>query len=114
MSKDWTPEEVKAASESMRAKGLLGYEEFAAAIDKYDELISEESAKEIADNIGAMQRDEVDNEIFCPRCGRETMYSRATMNALSRRAAVYICPDCGMQVEKERIDQKISNRKSPV
>lgn len=97
MSKDWTPEELQAASAAMRAKGLLGYEGFAAAIGKYDELISEESAKEIAGNIGAVQRDEVDNERICPRCGKETMHRKAAKNALSRHADVYICPDCGMQ-----------------
>lgn len=32
---------------------------------------------------------------FCPRCGRDTMSAIPTCNALSRRAAVYICDSCG-------------------
>lgn len=31
----------------------------------------------------------------CPRCGRYTMNKRATLNALSRHADVYICEGCG-------------------
>lgn len=32
MSKDWTPEELQAASEAMKAMGHMGYEEFCEAI----------------------------------------------------------------------------------
>lgn len=31
----------------------------------------------------------------CPRCGRNTMKPNLYMNALSRRAEIYICSDCG-------------------
>lgn len=31
----------------------------------------------------------------CPRCGHDTMDGVLTMNALSRRANVYICSRCG-------------------
>lgn len=33
---------------------------------------------------------------ICPRCGRWSMESPITHNALSRVADVYVCPDCGM------------------
>lgn len=33
MSKDWTPEELEAASQMMKAAGYMGYEEFCAALD---------------------------------------------------------------------------------
>lgn len=33
----------------------------------------------------------------CPRCGRMTMSSRVSTNALSRRADCYVCDACGME-----------------
>lgn len=40
----------------------------------------------------------------CPRCGRMTMDAESVMrNALSRRAAVYICDACGMAEAMEDI-----------
>lgn len=33
----------------------------------------------------------------CPRCGRMAMSEKVTRNALSRRAAVYICDACGTE-----------------
>lgn len=34
MSKDWTPEELQAASEAMKASGNMGYEEFCEELEK--------------------------------------------------------------------------------
>ena len=33
MSKDWTPVELEAASQIMKASGNMGYEEFCEALD---------------------------------------------------------------------------------
>lgn len=33
MSKDWTPEELQAASQMMKAAGHMSYEEFCEAMD---------------------------------------------------------------------------------
>lgn len=34
MSRDWTPDELKAASDMMKAAGNLSYEEFCKELDK--------------------------------------------------------------------------------
>lgn len=34
-------------------------------------------------------------DLPCPRCGRNTMKKSVFSNSLSRRANIYICPDCG-------------------
>ena len=34
MSKDWTPEELQAASEAIKASGNMGYEEFCEELEK--------------------------------------------------------------------------------
>lgn len=51
-----------------------------------------------------------DGAFRCPRCGRETMKPKLHTNALSRRADVYICDECGMS---EAIEDIPGNFKTP-
>lgn len=37
MSKDWTPEELQAASQAMKEAGHLSYEEFCEELDRAEE-----------------------------------------------------------------------------
>lgn len=78
MSRDWTPEELQAASEAMEAAGQMGYEEFTARLI-------------IAD----FARTQADGEHLCPRCGQMAVKDRLVTNALSRHADIYICDRCG-------------------
>lgn len=52
------------------------------------------SAKEVVENFGKVQRNSKFN-YPCPRCGHNTMDENPVRNALSRRADVYICDQCG-------------------
>lgn len=53
------------------------------------------SAKEIIEDYGRKQKE--NGCTICPRCGRmHRMYKESVKNALSRRADVYICSQCGM------------------
>lgn len=56
-----------------------------------------EEAKEIIESLLPLQDDFEKGAIPCPRCGRYTMDYPAVKNALSRRANIYICSDCGME-----------------
>ena len=85
MSKDWTPEELQAASAAMKEAGEMGYEEFCAEIE-------EQEAKQKIEAFGKVQ---ADGDHFCPRCGRMTVKDRLHTNAWSRHADVYICDACG-------------------
>lgn len=38
-----------------------------------------------------------DSSLYCPRCGKMTLKSKLYRNALSRRAKVHICSDCGLE-----------------
>ena len=51
-----------------------------------------------------------DGAFRCPRCGRDTMKPKLHTNALSRRADVYICDECGMS---EAIEDIPGNFKTP-
>ena len=55
--------------------------------------MSEEAAKALIERFAEKQRGE---DYPCPRCGRPVMASDPVRNALSRRAAVYVCDECGM------------------
>ena len=56
-----------------------------------------EQAKELIESLRPMQENPTDGYIFpCPRCGHDRMNPVAVRNALSRRADVYICDQCGM------------------
>ncbi len=87
MSKDWTPEELQAASAAMKEAGEMSYEEFTAEVEATTE------AKEKIDAFAAIQ---TDGTTFCPRCGRLTVKEKLHTNALSRHANVYVCDACGM------------------
>lgn len=57
-----------------------------------------EEAKELIETLRPMQEDETSDYIFpCPRCGHERMDKKPVRNALSRRADVYICNECGRE-----------------
>lgn len=84
MSRDWTPEEIQAASAAMKAAGHMSYEEVCEELD----------AKEKIDRFAPLQGK---YNWPCPRCGCWTMDSKPVRNALSRRAKIYICDSCGTE-----------------
>ena len=93
MSRDWTPEELQAASAAMQEAGEMSYEEFTAEVE------ASMAAKKKIDAFGLFQcgkRDADDRMHFCPRCGNMTIKDRLHTNAWSRHADVYICDACGM------------------
>lgn len=55
--------------------------------------MSEEAAKVLIERFAAKQKG---GDYPCPRCGRPVMASDPVRNALSRRATVYVCDECGM------------------
>lgn len=54
------------------------------------------SVHEILENYKELQSDCKCMHSYCPRCGKYAMRYPITTNALSRRADIYICDDCGM------------------
>ena len=82
MSRDWTLEELQAASAAMKYVGELSYEEFAA------ELTAKEKIERFA-------KRQLEYQFPCHRCGRWAMDADPRRNALSRRVDVYICDLCG-------------------
>ena len=87
MSRDWTTEEIHAASAAMKAAGQPSYEEFSAEVD---------AAKAAKAKVDAFAKVQANGTHFCPRCGRMSVKDRLHTNALSRHASVYICDACGM------------------
>lgn len=55
--------------------------------------MSEEAAKVLIARFAEKQQG---GDYPCPRCGRPVMASDPVRNALSRRASVYVCDECGM------------------
>ena len=53
-----------------------------------------EEAKTLIESLMPMQ--ERGERVPCPRCGYNRMNENPVRNALSRRARVYICDECGM------------------
>ena len=86
MSRDWTPEEIQAASKAMTTAGNMSYEE----------VVAELNAAEKIRRFAPLQRK---YNWPCPRCGQWTMDRNLTRNALSRRAV--ICSSCGMEEAME-------------
>ena len=82
MSKDWTPEELKAASEAMERAGFMSYEESTMELEAVDKIM----------RFAKVQRK---FNFPCPRCGKWSMDKDPIRNALSRRVNVYICNSCG-------------------
>ena len=84
MSRDWTPEELQAASSAMKNAGQMGYEEFTAEVAALEKIMR-------------FSREQRKMNWPCPRCGMWVMASDPIRNALSRKASVYICEWCGLQ-----------------
>lgn len=57
---------------------------------------AEVKGKQMVEELGKLQDEGLAGGLPCPRCGHDRMEKRMVCNALSRRAKVYICPDCGM------------------
>lgn len=83
MSRDWTPEETRAASEAMKRAGQISFEEVVA-----------EAARQMIEQFSEIQRE---GHFPCPRCGHYRMDADPIRNTLSRRAAVQICDLCGIE-----------------
>ena len=87
MSKDWTEQELRAASAAMKKAGQMSYEEMLAV------LAEQKKASEI---ILAFATDQENRPRRCPRCGKLAMDPECIQrNALSRYADVMICDACG-------------------
>jgi predicted RNA-binding Zn-ribbon protein involved in translation (DUF1610 family) len=57
-----------------------------------------EQAKELIESLRPIQEDKTSDYTFpCPRCGHDSMDKNPVRNALSRRADVYICNECGRE-----------------
>lgn len=57
---------------------------------------AEVKGKQMVEELGKLQEEGLADGLPCPRCGHDRMEKRMVCNALSRRAKVYICSDCGM------------------
>ena len=88
MSRDWTQEEIQAASAAMVQAGNMSYEEVCAELNALEK-------------IGRFAPLQSKYNWPCPRCGHWTMDRNTTRNALSRRAKIYICSSCGMEEAME-------------
>lgn len=42
-------------------------------------------------------RQEADERMLCPRCGKHDLRMPIHTNALSRHCALYVCSECGME-----------------
>ena len=85
MSRDWTPEELAAASKAMKAAGHMSYEEFC-------DYLADRETHAALERFGRVQ----DKYPVCPRCGKMNMKFPIHTNALSRHVSIYICEACGM------------------
>ena len=88
MSRGWTQEEIQAASKAMVTAGNMSYEEVCAELEAYKK-------------IGRFAPLQSKYNWPCPRCGQWSMDRNLTRNALSRRAVIYICSNCGMEEAME-------------
>ena len=95
MSRDWTKEEIQAASEAMQAMGHMSYETFCKELDATRKI----------QRFAPLQRKD---HWPCPRCGRWVMNSDPARNALSRRAEIYICDQCGTEEAMEDFIGKVT------
>lgn len=57
--------------------------------------MTEEEAKFNIEQCGRAQQ-KCDYSSRCPRCGKKNIDIENRLYALSRRADVYVCPECGM------------------
>lgn len=95
MSRDWTKEEIQAASEAMQAMGHMSYETFCKEFDATRKI----------QRFAPLQRK---YHWPCPRCGRWVMNSDPARNALSRRAEIYVCDQCGIEEAMEDFTGKVT------
>lgn len=95
MSRDWTKEEIQAASEAMQAMGHMSYEAFCKELDASHKI----------QRFAPLQRK---YHWPCPRCGRWVMNSDPVRNALSRRAEIYVCDQCGIEEAMEDFTGKVT------
>ena len=95
MSRDWTKEEIQAASEAMQSMGHMSYETFCKELDATRKI----------QRFAPLQRK---YHWPCPRCGRWVMNSDPARNALSRRAQIYICDSCGTSEAIEDFTGKVT------
>ena len=95
MSRDWTPEELQAASEAMKAAGEMSLEEFCAELDAIEKI------RRLAPLQGKYNWP-------CPRCGCWTMDREPVRNALSRREKIYVCSRCGTEEAIEDFTRKFT------
>lgn len=56
-----------------------------------------EEAKALIESLTPLQEEPAGEIYPCPRCGHNRMKTPAVKNALSRRAEVYICSECGQE-----------------
>lgn len=60
-------------------------------------MTSIEKARALIESLTPIQEDPTAETLPCPRCGHNKMKHPAVKNALSRRATVYICSECGQE-----------------
>lgn len=94
MSRDWTLEEIQAASKALKAAGHISYEEMCAELEALEKI----------GRFAPLQRK---YNWPCPRCGRWVMNSDPARNALSRRAQIHICDSCGTKEALEDFTGKV-------
>ena len=95
MSRDWTKEELQAASEQMKKAGHLSYEEFCEKLKETSPRIFSNEQIKVA--LAEHKEKQINGDLrVCPRCGKERMRDVLTHNSLSRHADVYVCEACGM------------------
>lgn len=58
---------------------------------------TDEQCRNLLTKFKSMQLDREIGLTKCPRCGRDTMRSDISLNALSRHVNVYICSPCGVE-----------------
>ena len=95
MSRDWTPEEIQAASAAMKNAGEMSYEEVCAELEAIEKIRRFAPLQE-------------KYNWPCPRCGGWAMDPKLIRNALSRREKIYICSDCGTAEALEDFFHKLS------
>jgi len=62
-----------------------------------ESIYTEEEAKTLVECLGILQNTRGVGSFPCPRCGYNRMKDPVAKNALSRRADVYICSECGQE-----------------
>ena len=73
MSRDWTPEELQAASAAMKAAGYMSYEEFCEELKRQQKLIVELCPECGEENAIAWDIEQDGYKAHCPHCGRVMM-----------------------------------------